>query len=190
MSAHYLIDREGSVYKLVDEGKRAWHAGDGRWAGHDDINSRSIGIELDNDGASPYSDALMTALEELLESVLTRYHLEPKAVIGHSDFAPDRKSDPGRRFDWRRLANRGLAVWPEPALEGDFMRHAAIFGYPTEHGEATILDAFRQRFRPDATGPIGVADRAMMAGLARHFPADVSERMSRRIPSRPLRQLD
>lgn len=190
VSAHYLIDREGRVFCLVPEDKRAWHAGDGRWAGQEDVNSRSIGIELDNDGASPFAEPLMAALEELLEDILTRYHLDPKCVIGHSDFAPDRKSDPGRRFDWQRLARKNLAIWPEPALEGDFMRHAASFGYPVELGEGMVLDAFRQRFRPDATGPIGPADRAMMAGLARHFPADVSERMTRRVPSRPLRQLD
>ena len=190
VSAHYLIDREGTVHQLVEESKRAWHAGAGRWAGHDDINSLSIGIELDNDGGSSFAAPMMAALETLLADILTRYRLDPKAVIGQSDIAPDRKADPGRRFDWRRLARRGLAIWPEPSLEGDFLRHAAIFGYPTKHGEPVVLDAFRQRFRPDATGPIGPADRAMMAGLARHFPADVSERMTRRTPSRPLRQLD
>ena len=190
VSSHYLIDREGVVYQLVDEAKRAWHAGAGRWAGHEDINSRSIGIELDNDGQSPFAEPMMAALETLLTDLLERYRLDPKAVIGHSDFAPDRKADPGRHFDWRRLARRGLAIWPEPSLEGDFLRHAAAFGYPIELGEAVVLGAFRQRFRPDATGPLNAADRAMMAGLARHFPADVSERMTRRIPSRPLRQLD
>ena len=82
--------------------------------------------------------------------------------------APDRKSDPGRLFDWKRLADRGLSVWPEPSLPGDFLRNAAAFGYPVEHGEAVILEAFRQRFRPDATGPIDPADHALMAGLARH----------------------
>lgn len=190
VSSHYLIDREGTIYRLVDESKRAWHAGDGRWGGHDDVNSRSIGIELDNDGTGPFAEPLMAALEALLGDILTRHHLDAKAVIGHSDFAPDRKADPGRYFDWRRLAGKGLAIWPEPSLQGEFLRHAAVFGYPTEHGETVILEAFRRRFRPDASGPIDSADRGMMAGLARHFPADVSQRMSRRMPSRPLRQLD
>ena len=85
-------------------------------------------------------------------------------MIAHSDMAPDRKSDPGRLFDWKRLADRGLSVWPEPSLPGDFLRNAAAFGYPVEHGEAVILEAFRQRFRPDATGPIGPADRALSGG--------------------------
>ena len=190
VSAHYLIGCDGTLWQMVREEDRAWHAGAGAWRGFSDINSRSIGIELDNDGTGPFAEPLMAALETLLGDILTRHHLDAKAVIGHSDFAPDRKADPGRHFDWRRLAGKGLAIWPEPSLQGEFLRHAAVFGYPTEHGETVILEAFRQRFRPDASGPIDSADRGMMAGLARHFPADVSQRMSRRMPSRPLRQLD
>lgn len=186
VSAHYLVCRDGKVTRIVDEGERAWHAGAGKWAGRDDVNSRSIGIELDNDGASPFPETQMEALEELLADIMERYDLEPRDVIGHSDMAPDRKSDPGRRFDWQRLAARGLSIWPEPSLPGDFMRNAAIFGYPVEHGETVILDAFRQRFRPDATGPRGPADDAMMAGLARHFAADVTARIARRVTSRPV----
>lgn len=186
VSAHYLVSKERTVTRLVDEAHRAWHAGAGKWADRDDVNSRSIGIELDNDGFSSFPEAQMEALEELLSEILERHGLEPKHVIGHSDMAPDRKSDPGRRFDWKRLADKGLSIWPEPALPGDFLRNAAAFGYPVEHGEATVLEAFRQRFRPDATGPIGPADRALMAGLARHYPADVTARIARRITSRPI----
>lgn len=186
VSAHYLIAKDGAVTQLVDEAHRAWHAGTGKWADRDDVNSRSIGIELDNDGASAFPDAQMAALEDLLAGILERYHLEPKDVIAHSDMAPDRKSDPGRLFDWRRLAEKGLSVWPEPSLPGDFLRNAAAFGYPVEHGERVVLEAFRQRFRPDASGPIGPADRALMAGLARHYPADVTARIARRITSRPV----
>ncbi len=188
VSAHYLIADDGAVYKLVDEDKRAWHAGEGRWAGKDDVNSRSIGIELDNDGSSYYSDALMDSLEALLTGILERYELAAKAVIAHSDFAPDRKADPGRLFDWQRLATKHLAVWPDPAQPGDFLRNAAAFGYPTELGESLILDAFRQRFRPHASGPIDHSDRALMAGLARQHPSDVTERIARRIPSRTLHE--
>ena len=162
-------------------------SGEGKWAGRADVNSRSIGIELDNDGASPFPEEQMAALEELLADILTRHQLEPKDVIAHSDMAPERKSDPGRLFDWRRLAGKGLSVWPEPSLPGDFLRNAASFGYPVEHGESVVLEAFRLRFRPDATGPIGPADRAMMAGLARQFPSDVTARIARRITSRPVR---
>lgn len=186
VSAHYMIARDGGVFRLVPEEHRAWHAGHGSWAGREDVNSRSIGIELDNDGASRFDEAQIVALETLLADILMRHGLEPKHVIAHSDMAPDRKSDPGRHFDWKRLADKGLSIWPEPSPPGDFLRSAAAFGYPVEHGETIVLDAFRQRFRPDATGPIGPADRALMAGLARHFPADVTARIARRITSRPI----
>ena len=131
----------------------------------------------------------MEGLETLLADILDRHGLPPKAVLAHSDFAPDRKCDPGRLFDWQRLAAKGHSIWPEPALEGDFMRQAAVFGYPVELGEPLVLEAFRQRFRPTASGPLNTADRAMMAGLARQFPADVTERFNRRTPSRPLSSL-
>lgn len=187
VSSHYLIGKDGTVFRLVDEALRAWHAGHGSWAGRDDVNSRSIGIELDNDGASPFEELQMAALETLLSDILDRHGLEPKDVIGHSDMAPDRKVDPGRRFGWKRLADKGLSIWPEASLPGDFMRNAAAFGYPVQHGESAVLDAFRMRFRPDATGPLGPADQALMAGLARHYPADVTARIARRVTSRPIR---
>lgn len=188
LSSHYLIAKDGTLYRLVDEAQRAWHAGDGTWAGHDDVNSRSIGIELDNDGVSPFDEPMMTTLEALLADLLERHHLPAKSVIGHSDMAPTRKADPGPYFDWARLSEKGLSVWPEPALRGDFMRDASYFGYPVEAGEACVLEAFRHRFRPFATGPRSVADEAMMAGLARQYPADVTERTARRTPTRPLHE--
>lgn len=187
VSAHYLIGADGRISQLVDEDKRAWHAGEGRWAGRDDVNSRSIGIELDNDGDSTFEDAQLDALEDLLADILDRYGLHPKSVIAHSDMAPGRKNDPGRLFEWKRLADKGLSIWPEAGMPGDFMRNAAAFGYPVDVGETLVLDAFRQRFRPFATGPMDPSDRAMMAGLARHYPADVTERIASRIPSRTLR---
>lgn len=189
VSSHYLIAKGGTLYRLVEEDKRAWHAGAGRWAGRDDVNSRSIGIELDNDGTGSFDEALMTTLEALLADLLERHDLHPKAVIAHSDLAPERKSDPGPYFDWARLAEKGLSVWPEPSMRGEFLRDAAYFGYPVECGERAVLSAFRQRFRPGTTGPRDVADDAMMAGLARHYPADVTERAARRTPSRPIKSL-
>lgn len=170
VSSHYLIDRDGVLFRLVAEDKRAWHAGAGAWAGLDDVNSRSIGIELDNDGLSEFDDALLSTLEVLLADLMQRHNLPAKAVIGHSDMAPDRKQDPGRRFPWARLAKKGLAVWPEPSVGTCFIEDAATFGYPVEAGEAAVLEAFRQRFRPDATGPLSAPDASLMAGLARQFP--------------------
>ncbi|MXX89774.1 MAG: N-acetylmuramoyl-L-alanine amidase [Boseongicola sp. SB0677_bin_26] len=174
VSAHYLVGRDGTVYRMVREDKRAWHAGAGSWAGRGDVNSRSIGIELDNDGTTQFTEPLMKKLEVLLADILDRHVLHPRAVIGHSDMAPDRKRDPGRHFDWRRLAEKGLSVWPAPLPGGDFMRDAAAFGYPVQVGESAILSAFRQRFNPSARGPVSKDDEALMAGLARGLPAGVA----------------
>lgn len=188
VSAHYLIDADGTVLSLVDEGARAWHAGAGEWRGAGDVNSRSIGIELANSGREPFAEPQMAALERLLAGVLERHGLGPEAVIGHSDMAPERKGDPGARFDWRRLAMQGLSVWPEIDLadgvappphpsptmgeggvSGDmtgFLADLRVFGYP-EAAPAALLTAFRLRFRPWATGPLDDADRALAAGLRR-----------------------
>ena len=174
VSAHYLIGRDGTVYRMVGENRRAWHAGAGSWAGRDDVNSRSIGIELDNDGMSEFTEPLMENLEILLADILDRHSLPPRAVIAHSDMAPGRKCDPGRKFDWRRLAQKGLSVWPASLPSGDFMRDAAAFGYPVHMGESAILSAFRQRFNPNASGPLSKDEEALMAGLARMFPVDVA----------------
>jgi hypothetical protein len=112
-----LPDRRGRHgLSLVDEGARAWHAGAGEWRGAGDVNSRSIGIELANTGREPFAEPQMAALERLLAGLLERHGLGPEAVIAHSDMAPDRKGDPGARFDWRRLAVQGLAVWPNRRL--------------------------------------------------------------------------
>lgn len=107
VSAHYLIGRDGRLYGLVDEAMRAWHAGTGAWGEIEDVNSASIGIELDNDGASPFSEPMMATLEILLDDLLERYGLGPEAVLAHSDTAPGRKIDPGPRFDWARLERGG-----------------------------------------------------------------------------------
>jgi N-acetylmuramoyl-L-alanine amidase len=170
VSAHYLIDHDGTVLSLVDETARAWHAGAGEWRGAGDVNSRSIGIELANSGREPFAEPQMAALERLLAGVLDRHGLGPQAVIAHSDMAPDRKGDPGARFDWRRLALQGLAVWPEPGHPGDFLADLSAFGYPAAPPEI-LLTAFRLRFRPWVKGPLDDTDLALAAGL-RRFAVD------------------
>ncbi|WP_414898310.1 N-acetylmuramoyl-L-alanine amidase [Rhodovulum sp. YEN HP10] len=186
VSAHYLIASDGQVLQLVDEADRAWHAGAGCWGAVSDVNSRSIGIELDNPGDRPFPAPLMAALEALLPGILARWSIRPERVIGHSDMAPDRKWDPGRRFDWRRLARQGLAVWPSPGPtvagaapaaetapdEIAFRNAATAFGYGAGWETAHVLDALRQRFRPWAAGPLAAADMAVIADLARRFPVD------------------
>ncbi|MFZ5962744.1 N-acetylmuramoyl-L-alanine amidase [Thalassococcus sp. BH17M4-6] len=170
VSAHYLISETGAAWHLVDEEKRAWHAGAGQWGHARDVNSRSIGIELANTGRHPFPEPQMCALETLLAGILSRWHIAPQGVIGHSDMAPGRKIDPGPRFDWRRLAQQDLSIWPVPVPPGDFHADAKTFGYVCDDPD-TLLSAFRDRFRPGATGPLSDADAALMADLARRFPA-------------------
>lgn len=173
VSSHYLIGRDGAVLSLVDEQMRAWHAGNGEWRGSGDVNSRSIGIELDNDGYSPFSEPLMAALETLLRSrVLAAWRIKPEGVIGHSDMAPGRKIDPGRRFDWQRLARQGLAVWSDArgsvVNAARFRTDASAFGYG-DMDDALLLAVVRMRFRPWAVGPLDGDDCAVMADLAARY---------------------
>ena len=177
VSAHYLIGRDGTVWHLVDEAKRAWHAGAGAWGDVRDVNSRSIGIELDNDGYQPFSAPLMTTLERLLPRILQRWAIPAQRVIAHSDMAPGRKIDPGARFDWHRLARQELAVWPETLDQVDsgaglFLKYAQAFGYSAEADPAQVLAAFRLRFRPGASGPVDPADARLAKALAQRFPVD------------------
>lgn len=171
VSAHWLVAEDGGCEQLVDEAARAWHAGAGAWGAVTDVNSHSIGIELANTGDAPFPEAQMAALEALLAGVMARWSIAPRAVIAHSDMAPGRKSDPGPRFDWLRLARRGLSVWPEGPGEPDcaFMAAARDFGYP-DAGQGPVLAAFRLRFRPGAGGPECEADRRMISALARRHP--------------------
>jgi N-acetylmuramoyl-L-alanine amidase len=170
VSAHYLISETGEQIGLVPEEMRAWHAGAGAWRGWSDVNSVSIGIELANTGAHPFPEPQMRRLEALLEAVRGRWGIAPEGVIAHADMAPGRKTDPGARFDWRRLARAGHSVWPGP--DGDpaapFDRSLARFGYPPV-APALLLASFRLRFRPWATGPEDATDRRLADDLARRF---------------------
>ncbi|MFY9287808.1 MAG: N-acetylmuramoyl-L-alanine amidase [Alphaproteobacteria bacterium] len=118
VSAHYLIEEDGRIFKLVDEAKRAWHAGQGFWKGITDINSASIGIELVNpghqNGYRKFPPAQIDALKNLLGDIIKRHNLSAKtAVLGHADIAPSRKEDPGELFPWQELAQIGIGLWPE-----------------------------------------------------------------------------
>lgn len=174
VSAHYLIAEDGEVIALVPEERRAWHAGAGRWGDVRDVNSRSIGIELANRGTHPFSHRQMLALERLLDGILLRWSIPPERVIGHSDMAPDRKFDPGARFDWRRLARAGLSIWPEEgeADLAEFSPSLRAFGYDPALPVDRLLDAFRLRFRPWTSGPLSPRDAGAAFDLGRRFPVD------------------
>ena len=179
VSAHYLIAEDGRTWALVPEEARAWHAGAGRWGTVGDVNSRSIGIELANagplDGFPPFPEPQIRALETLLGAIRRRWPIPPARVIAHSDMTPGRKSDPGPKFDWRRLAAAGHAVWPEPApapASADQCRFDAAAAAAGYAGEAeAVLAAFRLRFRPWAGGaPLDGTDVALAEALAAAHP--------------------
>lgn len=173
VSAHYMISETGEIWQLVEEAQRAWHAGAGSWGDLGDINSHSIGIELVNSMTQPFPEPQMSALEALLSEILRRHKITPSRVIAHSDMAPERKSDPGARFDWRRLALQGLSIWPDPInTDGDLTGHLLASGYPSDIDRQKLLAAFRLRFRPGILGPETADDRALAAGLAARFPFD------------------
>ena len=160
VSAHYCITEEGEVIRLVPEAKRAWHAGASYWRGHKDVNSASIGIELDHPGHAggyrEFSEAQFEALVPLLHRIVRRYDIPRANVVGHSDVAPARKIDPGELFPWDRLAGYHLCL-PRPRRleQGDpFDNDAAFylalerFGYDITDGHKAV-EAFQRRWRPE-----------------------------------------
>ena len=114
VSAHYLVGRDGRIVQLVDETRRAWHAGASFWAGNRDVNSASIGIELDNNGHEPFPERQIVALLALLGDLRERYAIPAENIVGHSDVALGRKVDPGPQFPWRMLATQGYGRWCDP----------------------------------------------------------------------------
>jgi N-acetylmuramoyl-L-alanine amidase len=190
VSAHYCIDEDGLLYRLVPEDIRAWHAGVACWAGATNINDRSIGIELVNPGHEfcyrAFPEAQMDCLIGLCREILGRHPIPPERVLGHSDVAPLRKEDPGELFDWARLARAGVGLWPdgsEPGKspgkspgepsgeppgetpgEAELKRRLAAFGYGyLDEDLAAVVRAFQRHFRPAAV--TGEADAQTAARL-------------------------
>jgi N-acetylmuramoyl-L-alanine amidase len=170
VSAHYVIGRDGRLVQLVDERSRAWHAGDSRWGGNSDINSASIGIELDNTGVEPFAEPQIEALLVLLSSLRERYRIPASNYLGHGDVAPGRKVDPSRFFPWKRLAEQGFGLWcdaPAAAVPPGFDATLALqaFGYDVSDPGATAA-AFRRRFRgEERNGLLDETERAVLACL-------------------------
>ena len=163
VSAHYVVDEDGTVTRLVAEEMRAWHAGESCWRGAANINDRSIGIELVNPGHAfgyrPFPEPQIAALTALAIEVRERHRIPPGNVVGHSDVAPGRKMDPGELFDWRRLAGAGIGLWPDPAAlsarpaaEDDSLAPLAEIGYalgePGDPATRAAIAAFQRHYRP------------------------------------------
>lgn len=159
VSAHYLVDEDGSVHAMVDEDERAWHAGRSHWRDIKDINSASVGIEIVNPGHEfgyrPYPETQIEALVPLIADIKDRHGVTRGNVVGHSDIAPTRKRDPGELFPWARLARLRLAL-PRPTRklldpewpEAGFLLALERFGYDVTEPMAAIM-AFQRRFRPE-----------------------------------------
>ena len=153
VSAHYLVDRDGSIYNLVDESKRAWHAGLGSWTGLNDINSRSIGIEIVNVGLTEdgkreqFPAAQIDAVIKLCKDIQSRHTI--KHVLGHSDVAPARKQDPGEAFPWKALADAGVGIWTDAFMDSDddLLKVLSEIGYDTTVPEKAVV-AFQRHFYP------------------------------------------
>ncbi|NKB20192.1 MAG: N-acetylmuramoyl-L-alanine amidase [Alphaproteobacteria bacterium] len=163
VSAHYFVDEDGTITQLVDEDKRAWHAGVSYWAGETDINGSSIGIELQNPGHEwgyrDFPEEQIEALAELAADILIRHAIPAKNVLGHSDVAPERKQDPGELFPWQRLATRNIGYWPSANLEEnpgpafdtpneELRGLLSKRGYNPETSLVDVVTAFQRRYRP------------------------------------------
>jgi N-acetylmuramoyl-L-alanine amidase len=158
VSAHYLIGRDGKIFQLVDERARAWHAGVSYWGGQTDINSASIGIELDNTGFEPYPEAQIAALLILLADLKARYAIPTANFLGHGDVAPGRKEDPNGFFPWKRLAESGFGLWcdiPDPVLPDGFDIPTALMALGYNPANPSSLGAFRSHFVPGDEGELG-----------------------------------
>lgn len=176
VSSHYLIGRDGALYYLVDELARAWHAGESYWGGTTDLNSASIGIELDNNGKEPFAEPMIETLLVLLDDLKRRYKIPTANFLGHGDIIPGRKVDPSRFFPWQRLAERGFGVWCDPpyalpstsnaaAASRDDALLLAALGY-----DVTRLDATRAAFRrhflaSESTAALTDNERALLQCL-------------------------
>ncbi len=177
VSSHYLVEEDGTIFQLVDEDKRAWHAGRGQWQECEDVNSSSIGIEIVNPGHEfgyrAFPDIQIDAVITLCRDILTRHDIRPDRIIAHSDMAPDRKEDPGELFPWDRLAANGIGLWAsaEPTkddnacIETEFDAMLDRLGYgPNDTLKRRI--AFQRHWRPsDISGKLDGECTAILRAL-------------------------
>ncbi|MBP8203053.1 MAG: N-acetylmuramoyl-L-alanine amidase [Pseudomonas sp.] len=172
VSSHYLIgEKPATIYRLVDENRRAWHAGDSQWQGRTWLNGTTIGIELVNQGFSdtptgrqwqPFAPAQIDALIVLLKDIMQRHQLAPGSILAHSDIAPQRKVDPGPLFPWQRLADAGLVPWPDPI---EVARQQALFSASLPTVQWFQEQLLRQGYAVPVHGELDLATRNVIAAL-------------------------
>lgn len=170
VSAHYVICKDGTVHHMLNDYMRAWHGGIGSWGNNTDLNSSSIGIEIDNNGFEPFEPAQISSLLQLLAQLKNKYQIPVDHFIGHSDIAPRRKVDPNINFPWKTLYEKGYGIWFEPDTNyqlptGLSISHAlSLVGYDTKDSIAAIL-AFKRHFRQDSARLMSAADSSVLAQL-------------------------
>jgi N-acetylmuramoyl-L-alanine amidase len=178
VSAHYVVDEDGTVYNLVPEAKRAWHAGISCWRGRRMLNDASIGIEIVNPGHEwgyrPFPPEQMRAVLGLAQGIVARHGIEARNVVAHSDIAPNRKQDPGELFDWSWLAaNGGVGVWTDDIdPPRDLKADLAAIGYDVELPERDVILAFQRHFLPNhLSGMVDALTSGRAAALRRMVDA-------------------
>jgi N-acetylmuramoyl-L-alanine amidase len=170
VSAHYVICKDGTVHHMLNDYMRAWHGGVGSWGNNTELNSSSIGIEIDNNGFEPFETAQIQSLLQLLGQLKSKYQVPTDHFIGHSDIAPRRKVDPNIYFPWKTLSEQGYGIWfdPDPAQvlpAGLSITHAlSLVGYETKDSLAALL-AFKRHFRQDSARAMTAADSSVLAQL-------------------------
>lgn len=174
VSAHYVICKDGTVQHMLNDWLRAWHAGNSRWGNLTDVNSSSVGIELDNNGFEPFSEAQINSLLQVLKALKKNYNIPTANFIGHADIAPTRKVDPNRNFPWQQLAQNGFGYWYDTAnvkLPENFnaIQSLRIIGYDTRDSIAAIK-AFKLHFVQQDTIPVlSEADKKIIYDLNRKY---------------------
>jgi N-acetylmuramoyl-L-alanine amidase len=173
VSVQYLIGSDGHIYQLVADQYRAWQAGSGRWGTITDLNSSSTGIELDNDGHTPFTQPQIASLLRLLTDLTTRLHIPRTQIIGHQDLAPTRRDDPGPMFPWQQLAQAGFGRWPkgplvDPPAGFDPWMAMAVIGYPLDDRPAAVR-AFHNHFRGIDGDTLDAQDLRILYNLAQQI---------------------
>ncbi|MET0393556.1 MAG: N-acetylmuramoyl-L-alanine amidase [Chitinophagaceae bacterium] len=174
VSAHYVICRDGIVYHMLNDLLRAHHAGVSKWGNNSDINSSSIGIEIDNNGSEPFTEAQINSLLDLLGRLKRAYNIPVSNFIGHADVAPGRKVDPSRQFPWQRLAGSGFGVWYDTThtqvpVNFNALQALRIVGYNTKDSMAAI-QSFKIHFVPsDTLNRITDTDKKILADLIHRY---------------------
>jgi N-acetylmuramoyl-L-alanine amidase len=175
VSAHYVVCREGLVHHMLNDYMRAWHAGAGRWGNITDMNSSSIGIEIDNNGFEPFSEAQLAATLQLLDTLKRKYNIPAANFIGHADVAPTRKNDPSILFPWKRFADAGFGLWwsdttgvqvPPNFNHLDAFR---IIGYDLRDTSAVFATFRRKYLQSEQKGALSEPERKVLYTLYRKF---------------------